>query len=163
IPRRSRHEAAKAHIGMPVRSPIPGADHYLSRPESVKGAYRRPFGQPLTEPGRLTVRRLSGDGEGAGTVSSAQARRDITGRVHRATGLDLDARLQCAAPRAGQDKADALIECAPGVYMSLDALHTASCWHNIPIYVGAESFERPENELGSSPMRESSSRASLGD
>ena len=33
-----QHEAAKAHSGVPVRSPIPGADHCLSRPEPVKGA-----------------------------------------------------------------------------------------------------------------------------
>jgi hypothetical protein len=33
-----RHKAAKAHSYVPVRSPIPGADHCLSRPEPVKGA-----------------------------------------------------------------------------------------------------------------------------
>jgi hypothetical protein len=33
-----RHEAAKVHRGVPVRSPIPGTDHCLSRPEPVKGA-----------------------------------------------------------------------------------------------------------------------------
>ena len=39
---------------------IPRRDYCPSRPEPVKGAYRRPFGQPLTEPGRLSIRRLIG-------------------------------------------------------------------------------------------------------
>jgi hypothetical protein len=38
-----------------LRSQHPGK--CLSRPEPVKSAWRRPFGQPLTEPGRLNVRR----------------------------------------------------------------------------------------------------------
>jgi hypothetical protein len=69
-PLKLRRPTAACRLGA---SPIPGADHCLSRPEPVKGAWRRPFGQPLTEPGRLKVRRLSGDGGGAGTVSFARA------------------------------------------------------------------------------------------
>jgi hypothetical protein len=36
--RRSRHEMTKVHRCVPGRSPIPGVDHCLSRPEPVKGA-----------------------------------------------------------------------------------------------------------------------------
>jgi hypothetical protein len=34
----SWHEVTKVHSGLPVRRPIPGADHCVSRPEPVKGA-----------------------------------------------------------------------------------------------------------------------------
>jgi hypothetical protein len=56
--------------------PHPRRNYCLSRPEPVKGAWRRPFGQPLTEPGRLKIRRLSGDGRGPGPMPSGVNRGD---------------------------------------------------------------------------------------